>query len=195
MISAEHGADDDRAEDVDRRARVATPPALAPPTAPKAALASALTAAKAKTMARSARTTTPRIVSLIGPSAPVSSMSARVTVGESAARTMPIVSATTRAVGGVHVGHEREEVREGEDGAGEEDDGDDERHAADRKDGAEARAQATEVELAAGRERDEADGDVVDELEVAHHALGDEVEDARPGDEAAHEIAGEAREA
>src|SRR5258705_284629 len=53
---------------------------------------------------------------------------------------------------------------------------------------------APHVELTAGGERDEADGDIVDELQVAHHALGHEVEDARTGDESAQEIAGEARQ-
>ena len=73
----------------------ATPPTDAPSVAPNALFASELTAANAKTIARSARTTTPRIVSLIGPSAPVSFRSASTTVGESAANTTPIVSETT----------------------------------------------------------------------------------------------------
>ena len=58
-------------------------------------LASAFTAANATTMTRSPTTTMPRDVSLMGPAAPVSLMSASVTVGERAEKTTPIVNATT----------------------------------------------------------------------------------------------------
>jgi len=60
------------------------------------------------------------------------------------------------------------------------DDRGDERAAAGGEDREEASADPTEAELSPGRQRDEADGDAVDELEIAEHPLGDEVRDARP---------------
>lgn len=60
-------------------------------------------------------------------------------------------------------------------------------------DGAEATADPAEAQLAAGRQRDEPDGDAVDELQVAEHPLGHQVGDAGTHEEAAHQVAGQPR--
>ena len=156
---------------------------------PKVEVASALTAAKATTMTRSPTTTMPSDISLMGPAAPVSLMIASVTVGDSAEKTTPMVSATTARcaqdispmnprrglAASTPIEMTRTAARSAPRARGEDRD--------------EASADPAEAQLAARRQGDETDGDAVDELQIAEHPLGDEVGDARPREEAAHEVA------